>query len=601
MKFRKLKEFIVENRKELLKISFFSLINLIAMVHFQYGFNNMGNFIVNNLSMLLITYIYLYLSFLILYLATSNLKISILIISIPLLILSFINEQKTSYLGEVFTPLDFNQAKEGFLIMNDSLSVSFDKIVMYALVIVTLTFVFIRKEKEIIIPVKKRLLYFSCFLALIYIFSFSSISVSRLILSSNIWDKTELIYQRKGFYLAFFETWSNNIFSRPKKYSKNNLEEIAIKYKNFDFEKKYSNDENKKNIIVILSEAFVDPYYFSELEYNMDPLEPIRDIIDEFGYKTMISPQFGGGTANVEYEVLTGTSLSLFPKGSVVYQQYLKSSHYSIPNYLSDFYSIGIHPYEKWFWRRDKVYPMLGFEEFLSIEHFYGADYIGPFVSDYSLTEKIILEYEKNKNSNIFIKAISMQNHASYNIGRFDENKIEIVNKKLKNDFHDEITEYINGIHETALSFKYLIDYFSKIDEETYIIFYGDHMPSFGENNEEFYKLIGYEKNKRETHYKAFTTPVYFWNNVSNDKVENDFISSFFLSKEILKYSNIELNGYFKVLDELNQKIKVYSRGIIVNDSNNLIFDDNKYLEKLETVNLISYDYNFGKKYIIKR
>ena len=106
----------------------------------------------------------------------------------------------------------------------------------------------------------------------------------------------------------------------------------------------------------------------------------------------MFSPEFGGMTANVEFEALTGFSNAFLPYGSIPYQQYVRGP---VPSLATFFRSQGyettaIHPFEGWFWNRKHVYDAFGFDRFLSIENLPPMKSRGPLVSDDSLTDEII-------------------------------------------------------------------------------------------------------------------------------------------------------------------------------------------------------------------
>ena len=128
----------------------------------------------------------------------------------------------------------------------------------------------------------------------------------------------------------------------------------------------------KPNVIFVMSEAFWDPTLLTNVTFSEDPVPTIHRLQKESSTGYLLSPQFGGGTSNVEFEVLTGNSMSFLPGGSIPYQQYISKPIPSLASYFADqgYKSMGIHSYEGWFWDRNKVYKELGFESFKSSEHF---------------------------------------------------------------------------------------------------------------------------------------------------------------------------------------------------------------------------------------
>src|SRR5690606_1038841 len=131
------------------------------------------------------------------------------------------------------------------------------------------------------------------------------------------------------------------------------------------------------------------------LEFGTDPMPTVR----EHQTGEILTPTFGGGTSNVEFEVLTGFSNMFLPPGSVPYQQYIKNELPAMPRYLAEngYQTTAIHPYPKWFWNREEVYKHLGFEKFIDIDGFSDPLYKGPFVSDEQVTNTIIEQTEQSK------------------------------------------------------------------------------------------------------------------------------------------------------------------------------------------------------------
>ena len=74
------------------------------------------------------------------------------------------------------------------------------------------------------------------------------------------------------------------------------------------------------DVIVVMSESLWDPTKMSSVRYSADPMPTIR--ASQSGQ--VFSPEFGGMTANVEFEALTGFSNAFLPYGSIPYQQYIR-------------------------------------------------------------------------------------------------------------------------------------------------------------------------------------------------------------------------------------------------------------------------------------
>lgn len=535
---------------------------------------------------------------------TLSLKLTYTLVFIPIIIMSVINYNKFLYRQEVLVPSDFLQIREALNIVSDAVSINFLTLRYILLFIfIILTFILTFLIKKIKIKYSIRIIPIIALPIIVYYYVFSPNCLVNKMIPTHISENVVSVYYQKGFILGFFNEIPNMILKEPANYTATNVKKI---YDNINIDNNsHLNDKNSKpNIIVILSEAFIDPLRLEGVKYSIDPLISIRKYMDEFGYLNMISPQVSGGTANVEYEVLTGVNTSLFHDSAIVYQQYINNEHFSIAHYLNSkgYVCLGIHPYYDWFWRRNKVYPHLGFNNFYSMETMNNTEKVGPFISDLSLSKEIIEKYEENKVVPLFIKGISMQNHMPYNLNRYnDDTKIvSIESDNLSSGLKKELTEYVNGLYYASEALDYLIEYFKKVEEPTYIIMYGDHGTYFVDYVDEYFSLLGHQPGAQTDHLLS-QTPVIFWTNQKKEKIETDYIGASFLGKEILKYVGIELPNYFKVLDELHKRVKVLNRNYMI-DSNNNFFYRGTYSNELNSlinnINLIGYDINFGKNYL---
>ena len=236
--------------------------------------------------------------------------------------------------------------------------------------------------------------------------------------------------------------------------------------------------KEKPNIIIIMSESFWDPTSIESLEFGTDPMPTVR----KYQKGEILSPTFGGGTSNVEFEALTGFSNMFLPPGSVPYQQYIKNELPALPRYLNGlgYETKAVHPYPKWFWNREQVYKHIGFEEFKDIDGFKDPFYKGPFVSDEQVTKTIIEQTEQTEEP-VFTYAITMQNHTGYNSDKYPEYAVEThTPPEVDPVFNLLLRSYTQGISDADAALKQLIDYYETSDEPTLVVFFGDRLPAIG-------------------------------------------------------------------------------------------------------------------------
>ena len=267
--------------------------------------------------------------------------------------------------------------------------------------------------------------------------------------------------------------------SRPDGYSVTRAEAILEDYA-------VSEDENLigeadyPNIIVIMNEAFSDLSVLGDFEVNEDYMPFVHSL--QQGHENTVTGNLmvsvcGGNTANTEFEFLTGHTMDYFPVGSIPYQQYITGEIPSIASQLADlgYATYGMHPYNSTGWNRNKVYPWMGFQESYFVRDFTSRYYIRDYVSDQTAYQKIVDTYEaKEEGQPVFIFEVTMQNHGGYT----EEHS------NFKADVHAEdlnsvqLDRYLSLMQISDRQFEYLVDYFSREEEKTMIVFFGDHQPS---------------------------------------------------------------------------------------------------------------------------
>lgn len=233
------------------------------------------------------------------------------------------------------------------------------------------------------------------------------------------------------------------------------------------------------DIVVWMSESFWDPSRLPNVAISPDPMPTVR----RHQVGTVFSPQWAGGTANVEFEVMTGFSNAFLPESSLPYQQYIKRAQPSVPRALKahGYRTIALHPYKRQFWNRDRVYAHLGFDEFLAEGEgvLAKAERRGPFVGDLALTDAVIATVEQ-QTTPTFLFAVSMQNHGPYSHARYPDRVT--VSGKLSEAERQMISTYATGIADADDGFARLIDWARNRKRRTVVIFFGDHLPFLGPN-----------------------------------------------------------------------------------------------------------------------
>ena len=381
-------------------------------------------------------------------------------------------------------------------------------------------------------------------------------TVARFKLYDKLFTPT-VMSKRDGTAVAFLMELKYIVVEKPDGYNKEDAAALLASYDTNDTE----SATHTPNIIVIMNEAFSDLSVLGDFETNEDYMPFLHSLMQE-GTPNTISGHLnvsvlGGNTANTEFEFLTGNTMAFLPQGSVAYQQYVKSNDYSIATYLKSkgYDTIAMHPYNASGWDRDKVYPLLGFDTFYSLKDWVNPVKIRKYVSDQSCYDKIIELYEqKDANTPFFLFNVTMQNHSSYS--------------EEYDNFHPDITvegtsskilpNYLSLIKLSDQALENLIEYFSQADEDTIIVFFGDHQPS-NSVAAPVWKINGRSGDSltEEEEARRYKVPFIIWANYDIEAASNVETSANYLGSHVLRAAGLPLYDYRNYLSQLEGQYPV--------------------------------------------
>lgn len=540
--------------------------------------------------------------------------ISFIVTNALVIALAVFSYYKFSFLGEFLYPWDlllYNNVLNLLPNLYDTINLTqvilaFTAIV--ALVVAVFTFLFIKKTKGWIRLnpwFRTGFIVFGSVCLFVFIFYRSVPEAEETLKEAGVTNMTfdqVRNYKTNGFLLTFLLNMQSAIVLPPRGYSEDNVMEIVDELDAIDQQSNSSTAKELPNIIVIMSESFWDPTKLVGTTFKEDPMPTVRS----FQNGEILSPAFGGGTSNVEFEALTGFSNMFLPPGSVPYQQYIKNEIPAMPNYLArlGYQTTAIHPYAKWFWNREEVYKHLGFEKFIDIEGFADPLYKGPFVSDQQVTDSIVAETEANDEPS-FIFAVTMQNHTSYDPDKYEDFTVELETRaEVEPVFTAMIKSFSQGIVDADVAFNNLIDYYDTSPEPTVVVFFGDHLPALGIDYK-FYRQDGYlpagpgESNwELEDQLKMRSTPLAMWNNFDADVPDLATISPSFLPPAIYEVAGIDKPLYHSILENFAAEMPGYTNAIKVDGDGKLyLVTPDKVEPAKRKYELIQYDLLFGDRF----
>ena len=407
-------------------------------------------------------------------------------------------------------------------------------------------------------------------------------------------------YRKNGCVLTFMRSIQLMMIHKPDGYSANAAEEIATPYRS----ESTAGNAKKPNVIAIMDEAFADLQAVGDFRTSEDVMpfyhSLTKNTVKGFSYVSV----FGGQTANTEFEFLTGLSKAFVPASATPYQLYIKSLLPGLTTHLGDQdyqCMLAFHPFRANGYNRDHVYPNLGFSDFISLKDLdvSASDKIRNFVSDAADFQVIIDQYEqakKKSNAPFYLFNVTMQNHSGYDQD-FDNLDMPISIEEKCDD--PELKRYLNLIHHSDTALKSLIEYFSKQEDPTVIVFFGDHEP--GLSNEVYSKILGknVEKLSAEENMDLYKTPFLIWANYDIEEQENVNISMNYLSTLMLESTGMKLSPFNQFLLDIHKQIPVLTtNGYFGEDGSyySLKDESSPYYETLRKYQILQYNDLFDKK-----
>ena len=365
----------------------------------------------------------------------------------------------------------------------------------------------------------------------------------------------------------------------------------------------------KPNVIVIMNETFSDVQNIAAYmgkEMNTDvPVTPFLDSLSDKEPNIIkghaIASVYGGNTANSELEFLTGQSIQFIPRNTVAYNLFMTElNSFSVVNNFNNagYRTVGMHPEQPVNWQRDKIYSYFDFDEIYFMDDFtegLGEDgWYRDHVSDQAVYDKIIDLYEnKEDGDSLFTFAVTMQNHGGYTTAGFDYT----VNIEGYENYTG-IREYLSCIKNSDEALKNLIGYFEAADEETIIVFFGDHQPSLSNIASKFYGLDDYST--VEDQQAKYAVPYLIWANYDIDCDRATSVTSInYLSSWLLDIVDSDLTDFQRFVKKVNTEVPMlnsmgwYDNGGVFHDST---YSAPKLSESLKLYSRLQYNAMYDNK-----
>lgn len=378
---------------------------------------------------------------------------------------------------------------------------------------------------------------------------------------SNYFGNIAFAYEDYGYPYCLATTLFNTGISCPREYSEETIAKIE------ESENKLpETTENRPNIIFLQLESFFDPTLVNYLQFSEDPIPNFRRLMSEYSSGYYRVPSVGAGTANTEFESITGMNLRYFGPGEYPYKSILKEKTCESAPYVLKglgYTTHAIHNNEANFYGRRSVFANLGFDTFTSEEYMDEQDEVNPndWMKDKVLTRHI-LDCLNSTEGPDYVYTISVQGHGDYPEEPMIDNPEITVTGGESEAVNNKWEYYANQIHEMDEFVQELIDALSQLDEDVVLVMYGDHLPTMG-------LTVKDVKNRY-----LFQTEYVMWDNMGLKKKDEN-LSAYQMAAEVMNRVGIHEGNIFRY-HQARRKTKNYQVDL----------------------EMIQYDILYGKQYV---
>ncbi len=381
---------------------------------------------------------------------------------------------------------------------------------------------------------------------------------------STYFGNIAFAYEDYGLPYCFSASLFNTGISEPNGYTKKAMAKIDKDGELNQTATSRSSDE-LPNIIVVQLESYFDVANAEFFTTSEDVCPNLHNLYQNYSNGYFKVPSVGAGTANTEFEVLTGMNLRYFGPGEYPYKTYSKK--HPTESAATALASLGygthaLHDNTGNFYSRANVFNNMGFDTFTSKEFMNVLQTTeNGWAKDEILTHHIMEAMDTTKQED-FVFTVSVQGHGNYPETQVIENpkiKVEgIEDEALKNKWE----YYVNQVYEMDQFVGDLIKAVEERNEPSVVVFYGDHLPTMGLKAEDL-----------KSRY-LYNTNYVIWDNIGLQKDDKN-IPAYQLMSEVLNRLDIHSGTVFNY----HQQRK----------------GTKNYLSDLE---LLQYDILYGKQYV---
>ena len=393
------------------------------------------------------------------------------------------------------------------------------------------------------------------------------------------------VFRLCGFPYCFLHNYNLYPVEKPDGYQKTQVETLIDQDSQH-----YVQPKVQPNILFLMCESYSDLSDADEFAYTEedDPMHGFHVLADSPRARSghIAVSNFGAGTANTEFDVLTGIQTNMISTTNVSAFRVVHKAVNALPwDYQQAGYStLFTHPGNSWFYNRDSVYQFLGMEERIFNENYTQADQKGTMISDDAFADHLISELDARLGGDtpLFAYGVSIQNHQAYTYGKYGfVPEQPPLNTTISDEAMEPLSVYMEGVRDSTAMLTKLCNYLDTRPEPVLLVFYGDHLPALGQDYGVYQELglpIGMTDTSAHV-LETYETPYLIWANEAYapdcdfDALElPETISSSYLGAAVYELTGMcGMDPYFDMLNAVRRSLPVINHDVYLDASGQAI------------------------------
>ena len=342
------------------------------------------------------------------------------------------------------------------------------------------------------------------------------------------------------------------------------------------------------HVVMVMNEAFSDltdsaPFTWAE---GADPLQNFHTLqADPHALSGhVVVPGFAGGTANTEFDVLTGMQTNALSAATTsAFRAVNRNLDSLFRVFAADGYRTSfLHPGDAWFYNRENVYRWLGAEDVEFAADMDGLEYKGRWVTDDSLARMLEDRFRETVavGDTLFSYVTTIQNHMSYTADKYGPDysfpPVD-CSASLSDQTRTLLEVYTEGVRDADAMLGRLTAFFSRQDEPVVLVFWGDHLPYLGDGQQGYNELglgLTPEENGTDSFLRSYETPYLLWANdaaasaldweratAALDLPDSGVISACYLGSAVLELTGRGAESpWFAYLNQVRRELPVLQK-----------------------------------------